>query len=481
MRDFNFFQPKFIWLFLFFIFSNCPVFAQKSNDSVNFKQPEVSKYFIDKIIILGNNVTKEKIILRELQFKEGDTVSKNKMNFLVQKSRENLMNTSLFNFVTIDTIFSQKFATIMILVKERWYLIPSLLLKISDRNFNVWWQSKDFTRLSYGLYLTQENFRGRKESVKVFFCLGYNQEISISYQVPYVNKKQTIGLGFEVGFIGNHQVPDSNFENKQYFYKDFSHYVQKEMYSTVQLVYRRNIHNFHTFQLGYNTYSFSDSLAKLDNFSYKNKANLQYLTFYYQFKNDYRNYKSYPLTGHYFDFEFVKYGLGIINSEVYNLYYLKSSFRKYWSLGNRFYYAAGITAKYSNSENQTYFLQRDLGYENDVVRSYDYYIINGYAWAVLKNNIKFELIPKTVYKINFIKNERFSTLFYAVYLNLFADAGYVKDNYYYLHNNKLENEMLFGTGVGLDIVTYYDKVFRFEYSVNRMGQSGFFIYFIAPI
>jgi hypothetical protein len=83
--------------------------------------------------------------------------------------------------------------------------------------------------------------------------------------------------------------------------------------------------------------------------------------------------------------------------------------------------------------------------------------------------------------MDFVKNEKFNTFFYALYLNVFTDAGYVMDNYYYLHNNKYENQLLLGSGIGLDYVTYYDKVFRFEYSINRTGKGGFYIYFIAPI
>jgi hypothetical protein len=47
--------------------------------------------------------------------------------------------------------------------------------------------------------------------------------------------------------------------------------------------------------------------------------------------------------------------------------------------------------------------------------------------------------------------------------------------------NNMSNSFLYGTGVGLDFVTYYDKVFRFEYSVNAKGEGGIFIHFIYPV
>jgi hypothetical protein len=38
-----------------------------------------------------------------------------------------------------------------------------------------------------------------------------------------------------------------------------------------------------------------------------------------------------------------------------------------------------------------------------------------------------------------------------------------------------------GAGIGIDMVTYYDIVLRFEYSVTRQGDRGFFISFEADI
>ena len=67
-----------------------------------------------------------------------------------------------------------------------------------------------------------------------------------------------------------------------------------------------------------------------------------------------------------------------------------------------------------------------------------------------------------------------------MYLNIFSDIAYVEDNQFQL-NNSLSNELLFGSGIGLDLVTYYDKVLRLEYSMNKMKETGFFVHFIAPI
>jgi hypothetical protein len=85
-----------------------------------------------------------------------------------------------------------------------------------------------------------------------------------------------------------------------------------------------------------------------------------------------------------------------------------------------------------------------------------------------------------VQNFNFIPTDKFSKLYYAIYLNLFTDWGYVVDNRKNVYN-PLANEINIGYGLGLDFVTYYDFVLRLEYSFNKSGQSGFFIHFMPSI
>jgi hypothetical protein len=44
----------------------------------------------------------------------------------------------------------------------------------------------------------------------------------------------------------------------------------------------------------------------------------------------------------------------------------------------------------------------------------------------------------------------------------------------------LTNQYLFGYGAGIDLVTGYDAVFRFEYSITKQGLGNFFFNIKAP-
>ncbi|MGD0709752.1 MAG: POTRA domain-containing protein [Bacteroidales bacterium] len=439
-------------------------------------------FIINKISIEGNKITKPGIIYRELLFHENDSIDTNKLKGILEQSRKNLLNTSLFNFATIDTLNVHEGKTdIKISVVERWYIWPVPFLQINDRNFNVWWKTKDFYRADYGINLDWENFRGRKESVIVMIRAGFDQTFALSYKIPYINKDKTIGMGISAGYTGNHEVAYVTQKDVQLSYKDEDKYVQQNIFATFNITYRPDIYNFQIFQVNYNHYLFSDTLFKL-NPHFATNEHVQYFTFYYFFRSDHRDIAAYPLKGYYFDLELNKNGFGILKDE--NLYasYLHTSIRKFWQIHNRWYLASGINAKLSNNASQPYFIERGLGYGPNFVRSYEYYVVDGQDYALLKTNLKYELIKTGMKRLKFIPYKKFSLFYYAVYLGCFVDAGYV-DNVNKLEtvNNNLPNTGLLGGGLNLDIVTYYDVVWSVQYSINKMCQYGLFLHFSAPI
>ena len=114
--------------------------------------------------IIGNKTTKENIIFREIPFKINDTIEKNRLDEILERTKSNLFNTSLFNFVTVEPVyFDENTISIYITVEERWYWWPIPIFDIEETNLNTWWLNKDFNRVNYGLFLAKENFRGRKE------------------------------------------------------------------------------------------------------------------------------------------------------------------------------------------------------------------------------------------------------------------------------------------------------------------------------
>ncbi len=438
------------------------------------------KLIVDSVKLCGNKVTKDFIILRELTFKKGDTIPAYQLAKKLTRSRENLLNTSLFNFVTIhDSVITQgNFSHIEVHIRfiERWYLWPIPIFELSDRNFNTWWETRDFNRISYGLLLVKENMRGRMEKLNMLLRFGWSETYQVSYNVPYINKKQTIGAGFGVGFSQNHEVAYTTEGNKHENFRDDDENIFKNFYSYFNLTHRPSLYHHHLVSLRYNYYVFGDTLLKLNpDYSFNSETINEYLTMQYRFTSDRRDSKVYPLIGEYFEGNLVKSGFGIFKDGDISMMFLQGSYRKYWNVYKRFYFSTDWTGKISTSRNQPFFYQRGLGYGRNFVRGYELYVVDGQSYVLSKNTVTYNILPTKVKKIGFIPGDKFGKIHYAMYLNLFFDAGYVED-FKDTEGNELANKFMLGTGIGIDLVTYYDMVFRVDFSLNREGETGVFFH-----
>lgn len=439
-----------------------------------------TRYIIDTIILSGNEKTRDHIIFRELTFDTGDTLNATSLAPGLRKSRDNLLNTSLFNFVTItDSLIPHVEMTrlaIRISFVERWYIWPFPIFEISGRNLNTWWKDKEFDRVNYGFFLTKENCRGRMETLRLLLRFGYDERYVLSYEMPYINKEQTFGAGFGVGWTQNHEVAYRSSDNKLDYIEDENQILYRNTFSYFNITHRPTLYHHHMLQLNYNFFEFGDTVLQLNpDYSFGGQKTNEFLTLSYSYTSDHRDSKTYPLVGNYLTGSLTKSGFGILKNGDIGMMHLKGSYRKYWKLAPRFFFSTDWTGKISVVRDQPYFYQRGLGFERDFVRGYELYVIDGQSFALTKNTFKFNLIPTQVTEIGFINFEKFSKIHYTLYLNWFVDAGYVED-YRNFGDDSLENSLLIGTGLGLDLVTYYDIVFRVEASVNKLGEIGVFVH-----
>lgn len=441
---------------------------------------------VGTITIAGNKKTHDNIILRELLIKAGSNYSGDEFSRLVDQSRLNLLNTSLFNFVTIDTLpvpgSSGSAVNVNVIVLERWYIWPVPVLQITDRNLNSWWETRDFTRINYGLDVKWHNFTGRMDELDAIVQFGKNRQFSFAYQNPYIDRHKRFGLGFEAGYKKSREAGYLTMDDKLVF-AFVPEGLSEEKYLAVNATFRNNIFITHQLIAGFNSYSFSDSLLQLNpDYSYVSENEPIFIDLYYKLKIDHRDIKYYPLKGWYFDVELSKSGLGFNFEQPVNIAWAKTTTRYFAKLAKRFYTGVSFIGKVSTSSWQPYFLIQGLGYSREYLRGYEYNVIDGKHFALLRSNVKFALLPERTRNIGFIPTPKFGLVHYAIYLSLFADAAYVwQPQWKGLYNNVLPESLLFGSGVGVDIVTYYDKVIRIEYAVNKSGKSGIFIHFIAGI
>lgn len=470
------FRLKFFFILLIFL-TSLKVSAENTDSQSNQHD---HKFLINNIFIKGNHHTKKYIILRDIEVKKGDSLNLNVLAHRLVESRHNLLNHSLFNFVNIKPeIIDSDRINIYVSVVERWYIWPIPIIRYTDLNFNVWWEKKQLSRLDYGFDLKINNFRGRMEKLGLLLQNGYNKSVMLSWQNPYINKKETWGIGFEIGFTFNHQIDYDNVNNKLVFFGNATHFVKKNMFFSLVGTYRPGYKSLNTFSISLNHDNFADTLFKLNpSFAY-NQTDFSYFSIGYNYRLDYRDYKAYPLNGYYFEADINQFGLGLLKSGV-NFFSAYALYDRYLPIHKHWYFAYNVTVKIQPDRYRPHFLEKGLGYPPTTLRGYQLYVVNGQWMTLFHSNLKYELVPKRVVQVPYVRSEKFGKLFYSIYANLIFDAGYISDNQTYW-KNPLANKFIFGTGLGLDFVTYYDMVFGFEYTINRENQKNFFISLVAPI
>jgi outer membrane protein assembly factor BamA len=454
----------------------CDFFAQETDSTVNYVT-------IDKITIDGNKITRNKIITRELVKQAGDTVHVKALEYIAIRSQQNIFNTQLFIYDSVKyTVNKQaRTADLTIKVKERWYIIPSLILEIQDRNFNSWWLTKDPFRTNYGVALDWNNVTGSRDNFTFIFRRGYSEKYGVSYRLPYINKAQTIGVNFSYSYSRNNEVAFRTDSNTLRFHRDYNKYMRFEHEGKFGVSLRPDLYQRNTLELLFVNTVVDDTIRKLnDEFLGNNRNKIDYFSLQYRYYYDKRDNKPYPLKGWAVEFTAIKDGLSFYENESLNNLYVVASIKRHHPLVWRLYLVSQVKGRYMNTDKLPYYFNRALGY-SDFIRGYEYYVMDGQNYFLTKNSLKLQILDTKIFEIKFLRRfPQFSTVPFSMYLNLNGDGGYVQDQFYG-KNNPLSNSWQYGYGIGLDLVTYYDIVLRLEYSFNKQKQSGLFIHMNAGI
>lgn len=433
---------------------------------------------VNSITLEGNKITRKKIILRELTFKEDQKLSLGQMAYKMERSRSNLRNINLFNFVEVDTCIALEdtLMDVVVRMQERWYVFPIPIFKVADRNISEWIENGyRADRLDYGLHLVWNNFRGRREVLELEARFGYNSRFEIEYSFPYLDKKQKWGLNLGALYARNREVSYASHDNKRLFYHEQDGFLQHRVEAYAEPVWRPQLYNTHRLMLMYSDITVNDTVARLNpQYLGNGVSHARFFTLEYTLRRDLRDYNSYPLKGYLFELIMTKHGLGLLGNDI-NQFETYITFNKYWALHPRWHFVHGTTLKASTTSPQSYFLQKGLGYQNDFVRGYELYVVDAQHFLLIKTSLKWTLMQTKVVKLKFLRSNKFGLIPFTLFLNANLDAAAAIDDQF-TPKAKYSNTWLLGGGIGLDLLTYYDVVLRFEYSANRQLQHGFFLH-----
>lgn len=437
-------------------------------------------FYIDSIYVTGNRHTKEYVVLSEMDLHPGDTINMENMQSRFEANRKLLQNTSIILDATfivhqLDTVY--KTAQLEVNVKEAWFLYPAPIFELADRNFNVWWveQKRSINRINIGLKGYHTNLTGNRDRIKALYQTGYTQKMELEYSYPYLNRKKTLGIGVSFLFSSNRELGYNTVNNALLFYKDPDQFLLRRYRGGIGLTYRPNLKSTYNFGLAYQeNYVDHYIVEELNSQYFSNGSTSQiYLALFGRYTYDQRDIRPYPEKGYYFNLSVEKYGIGKFSD--YKALYVSPTVAVYVKFNKRLFSENNVKIQANlDRSNVPYNQNRALGYTNNYIRGYEYYVIDGTDYIYSKNNLKFKLLDRKI-NASWIPLRQFQVIPFKCYLTANFDVGYVVDEQFG-QTNPLSNTLLTGYGLGLDIVLLYGNVLQLEYSWNGKGENGLFLH-----
>lgn len=455
-----------ILLFFSFLFSS-PLSAQ-------------SDYFvINDILISGNNHTKRKVILKEINFKEGDTIYINKLDKVLPQIKLQILSTGLFNAARTNIKnynTSTRLADISIELEENWYVFPVPIFELADRNFNVWWkeQGRSLDRVNYGFRVSHYNLSGNKDPLKLKVHFGYTRKYEITYVYPYLSKDAKLGIGGSIFYSENKEIAFQTIGNKTQFAQLPD---ERKLLSRFRigpdLRFRPNANNFHGLRLEYHNNKINDYvLTDLNpNYFLDGKTDIRFFFIQYEYNHDRRLYRHYPLGGFLYFINIKKEGLGVFND--FNNLSVTLGVEKHAQLQEKLIFSTRNKAKTNLIRSQVSFANNTgLGWNSDIVSGYDLYVMDGTDYLISMNSIKYLLFDNNLNTVRWLPRQ-FRKMNLTIFLRANMDFAYVNEKTY-VDTNSLNNRVIYGYGPAVDIIFFNNFIFSFEFSFNDIAEKGLF-------
>ena len=440
--------------------------------------PELIRAPVTAIIFGGNAVTKERILRAELDFHEGDTLALADLPARLEANRSRLFNLQLFHGVVAQSSCTGSGLVVVFGVQERWYTFPVPILSLADRNLRSWLDRPDrWRRIDYGLHLTRSNFRGRNEQIIANLQLGFNRKYELFYEAPGLGRYRRIGFGVGGSFSQSRTLDYLTRADQLVALRSEAGFPIQRFYATAGGRLRHTVQFTTALDASYHREQITDSVNHFNPNYYQGRIRREFLDLTLTSTRNQRNTFAYPLAGQFAQFRLTH--RVFLDAASPSLTTLRVRYARYVALGHDFYYSAGLTGQGRLTRRLAYADSRALGYE-DLVRGYDEYVIDGRHYGLLQQGVSYRLLKPRPIRLESLDNPKVNTIPLALYLNIFADAGYVFAPRHLLQN-QLPNQLLTAVGCGLHLVTYYDRVFTAEYTLNGLGQTGYFFRAAFPI
>jgi outer membrane protein assembly factor BamA len=405
--------------------------------------PNEEHFKVDSIKISGNDKTEDFIILRELTFQPGDTITESQLKY----NSERIFSLNLFTKVDVNRDSINK-TTVNIKVNESWYIYPIPFIDRAD---------KSNSKYSFGINLLYKNFRGRNENLSTAINFGYDPYFFLMFDNPAMFYYDQIGITAGVSY--------SNPKNKNITAEylnggEFS----RRVYSTFLTVYKR-LDQFNLVSLSgsFDYIKFSTDKYFLG-LSASEKTIDRNLGLTAGYVYDSRDLKQFPQRGIYAGIALTHKGFGIDNTN-YNI--LGVEYKQFEKIFDGLITRWRVAARHAYGRLVPYYAFSYLGYDeyvrghSDDRREGNNLIVSSFelSYPILDEfnfSIKLPLLPRSLTSARI-----------GIFLTAFTDAGHAFNNNYHFRIK----DFYAGYGGGITFLFLPYNALRLEYAVGDKGQG----------
>lgn len=406
-------------------------------------QSQLYPFIVDSIRIIGNETTEEFIILRELNFSIGDTLTRKSSIY----NRERVYSLGIFNHVYfIPTIIDNK-NILTIEIEEGWYIYPIPVISAHENDLN---------KLSYGMYLKIKNFRGRNEDFTAGFALGYDPTFYFDYFNPNIIGKENLFINFTTSYsdVSNKSPAAENLYGNSFTQRFIgAQFTMGKRFGLFNKLYLTTGYNY--IETPFYIPGINASNDRIDNLAILGIG----------FEHDTRDLKQFPRDGIYssliyslkgLGFDDIKYSVAAIDFREYRTLFAELTAK--WRFASRFTFGEDVPY-YDNSIIGT--SEKIRGHYLEKFEGDDYYItsLEFYYPIIEELNIDLTFIP-------IIPDELLSYRI-GFYTQIFAETGLAK----YKEDPFAINQFNSGHGFGITFLVLPYAILRTELAFNEQFDS----------
>lgn len=423
-------------LILVFNFNN----ILPQNDSTVYN--EFYKFKLDEILIEGNKITEPEIILREINFSVGDTLTSDIIHF----NRERIYSLGIFNHVELIPFERNDSNYLLILVEESWYIYPIPLLELKERSFD---------KISYGIDLQVKNFRGRNEFFRTRFAFGYDPSFSILYTNPWIDREHNLTLRTEIFY---NTIKNRSKEAEKIYGEEFS-----QKFIGLNISSGKRFDNFNTLSAGI-SYSHIETPKTNSQITPNNNRVYRVPAISISYKHDTRDLVQFPTNGSLFSIE---QSIKWLNLFENNYLINNIDYRYYSTIYDKFSGKIRFATRNTSGEFLPYHERSFLGL-GERIRGHFTSFSEGDSYYITSFEVKYPLLEEwnISFDLPIIPKELLSYRV-AVYVQSFFDAGFTKFNNQSLSAVNIKK----GFGFGLTFLVLPYNIGRIEVGFNEFGKT----------